>query len=889
MVNAELLEVVQRRAAPLVERAPVIPEAKALLSMDGGVCPHDRTPLIFDPMSPDRHVCPQCGKAQSGERHHRHWARFQHLWLAERAGDLATIAALTEDHTAAARAREILTAYGERYFSYPNRDNVLGPARLFFSTYIESLWICSYLAAAVTLRTAGALNDDTERAVSQLADEAANLIGEFDERFSNRQTWHNAALTAIAVWFGDEELAQRGIAGRTGLTAHLAYGFRGDGMWYEGENYHLFALRGFLTGVEWARLAGFDFTENAQMAQRIATALLAPARSALPDATFPARKDSRFGVSLAQPMYLETWEIGLAQLGERAPAELAAWLRFLYASAPAVPEVFESYLHEAPLGTAPLAPARSRLSAWALREMLPDLPAGEPWQAGSALLADQGLAILRRDDRYVSVEAGPWGGGHGHPDRLQLTLHAQGVHWLPDPGTGSYVEDQLFWYRSTLAHNAPRLDGRSQRPGRATCERFETGDTWSWVLGRFNDVTRTVVTGPEYVIDVVELTGKDERLLELPWHLAGDVELVSAGTWVKGELANRYVSNVERLESTGPVVLRARSGAAHLTAHLHFDGELLRMSGPGLPRPGAPPQSFFVTRARGRNLRLVAVLDTAGTVSSVRVNGEAVEVVTAQGSERHRPTGDAWVIDTPAWRGTLRGPQEPARDYAPLLELEPPDRSRGSAFRVGGVPALDGSADDFPQDDLLALDLEDQYRRSEESYPGPEEFSATAAVAWDGEALYVCVDVVKSPVLFRPPGAAPLRLDNEPDDIHSDGLQVYLGEPEGDGFAGVLIVPQPDGSLRVSSAGGVSHDAELVRGAWTETASGYRVTLGFTWPSWARPHVGGRIGFDLIINEMLPDRQRRAGQLAWSGGNGWVWLRGDRQDKSRLGELELVG
>ena len=31
--------------------------------------------------------------------------------------------------------------------------------------------------------------------------EAANLIGEFDEGFSNRQTWHNAALLAIAVWF----------------------------------------------------------------------------------------------------------------------------------------------------------------------------------------------------------------------------------------------------------------------------------------------------------------------------------------------------------------------------------------------------------------------------------------------------------------------------------------------------------------------------------------------------------------------------------------------------------------------------------------------------------------------------------------------------------------
>src|SRR6266576_6864212 len=55
------------------------------------------------------------------------------------------------------------------------------------------------------------------------------------------------------------------------------------------------------------------------------------------------------------------------------------------------------------------------------------------------------------------------------------------------------------------------------------------------------------------------------------------------------------------------------------------------------------------------------------------------------------------------------------------------------------------------------------------------------------------------------------------------------------------------------------------------------------------PHAGARVGFDLIVNELLPGRLRRTGQLVWSGGNGWVWLRGDRQDPSRFGVLELVG
>jgi hypothetical protein len=80
-----------------------------------------------------------------------------------------------------------------------------------------------------------------------------------------------------------------------------------------------------------------------------------------------------------------------------------------------------------------------------------------------------------------------------------------------------------------------------------------------------------------------------------------------------------------------------------------------------------------------------------------------------------------------------------------------------------------------------------------------------------------------------------------------------------------------------------------VRGAWRRTQGGYCLTLALGWPEGLLAHVGGRVGFDLIVNEMLPEHERRVGQLVWSGGGGWVWLRGDRQDASRHGELELVG
>jgi len=902
-----LLAQLAARAQPVLERMPHIPEEKALFSRDGGVCPKDGAALAFDPWSPRAHRCPRCGERYAGERHDRHWARYQHLWLAERAAHLAALATLGDSSAAAARARELLTAYGERYLRYPNRDNVLGPSRLFFSTYLESLWICNYLAAAALLREAEQLDEATTRAVAQVADEAANLIGEFDEGFSNRQTWNNAALAAIAVWFEDEALAERAITAPTGLMAHLARGYGRDGMWYEGENYHLFALRGLLTGAAWARWSGVDVFTAAEPAARVQAALRAPAATALPDFTYPARKDSRFGVSLAQPAHLELWEIGLARLGmqdaDSGVQELASWLAALYRAPAPAAELLDYYLHDAPIGEpdpsasgAASPTPRSSLSWWSLLEMLPALPADTvPWLPASELLETQGLAVLRAASRYASLECGPSGGGHGHHDRLNLTLHADGVLWLADPGTGSYASRDLFWYRATLAHNAPRLDGRSQSGGDAACEAFEVKGDWAWVRGRYGDVTRVVVSGPEYVLDVVDLASRDEHVLEVPWHVGGAGEATAPGRWEPGELADEFVARVERLVPHGeaPRVVEAAVDGRRLRAHFGSGGELLRAEGPGKPGSGTR-EAFYCVRARGRGARLVTVLESVAagpTVRAVRVTGEVIDVETARGVDRHSGQAGGWSVAGPAGTTRLSGRRQPQAPFQPLLHMDAPTKARGSALRVDAPPALDGTLAGFDVSEPLTLDVEDQYRRSEEPYPGPEDLCALAYVNWTDEALYVAAEVTKADLCFRPPDASPLGLDNEPEDIHSDGLQLYLEEGEQGDVLGFLIVPEgvDGGGVRVHAVGGTAAGPDLVRGAWARTEQGYRVTLAVAFSERVRAHAGGRLGFDLLVNEMLPGRERRAGQLVWSGGNGWVWLWGDRQSPERFGVLELVG
>ena len=194
------------------------------------------------------------------------------------------------------------------------------------------------------------------------------------------------------------------------------------------------------------------------------------------------------------------------------------------------------------------------------------------------------------------------------------------------------------------------------------------------------------------------------------------------------------------------------------------------------------PVPFYLLRARGRNLRLVSVLEsTLGQPSGSRRSHER------GAPSRSRPPLEWTAMWRPSKAGRCgprahhcgsRGTVESRRRSCPWCSKDRPLVSHGVAFQIRDAPALDGTLDGFELGEPLQLDHEDQYRRSEEPYAGPEEFSATATVNWNDEALFLAVDVVKPEVVARDPQAPPLRLDNEPDEIHGDGIQVYLSLPE---------------------------------------------------------------------------------------------------------------
>ena len=849
-----------------VTRPLYVPEAKALLSRWGSLCRDDGAELAFDPWSPHAQRCARCGRIWVTEQSHRWWAYWYQLWLAERCWDAALIAVLGGEPGFEARALETLAALAARYLEYPNADNVLGPSRPFFSTYLESVWVLHLAAAASLLGEQGRLPADLGHDLAErVFRPSAALIADFDERLSNRQVWNAAALYALGNALGDAGLARAAAHGDSGILATLERGVLADGLWYEGENYHWFALRGLVWGAEMLRTLGEVDLWTAQdaRAERFREAFWAPVLTSLPDFTFPARRDSKFGVSLRQRRMAELWELALAR---HPRAGLPSLLAHVYDESVPVVAGAAGLLTEVERNEPASGVRRPHLGWKGLLWMPPEVPQddAEAWRPGTVHLEATGLAIFRGDAgrRYVSLDYGEPGGGHGHPDRLNLTVHAGGIPWLVDFGTGSYVSRSLAWYRTTLAHNAPLVDGLSQSEAHGVCVGFEERDGFGWVCAQLPDGTaydgagiqRTVVVTPWYVLDVVQMASSvGERSLALPWHGLGRASVHRAGV------------TFERDEGALTIFLAGRQP---------FQVQLTRAPGPPPADAGEPEDlEFAVVASGGEQVTLVACVG-GETVEEVECHEEEYVVRLADGGmHTHVPTDTGWRIDLgrgdPIELGGVRElPEEPPQPAPAKAE---PRVAAARSLAVPEPPALDGSLDGFRLDAPLTLDRAEQFRRAEEPWGGADEFSARAWLNHSGSMLYLAAEVTAPEPAFRPRGAPNPEWDNESPDIHSDGIQLYVDAVT---FLGWLIVPDADdpSRLRVTAVAGTDAEPEMVHGAWQPTERGYRITCAIE----LSDDVGD-FGFDLYVNRIREGRERRTAQLVWSGAQGArLYLAGDR-------------
>ena len=166
------------------------------------------------------------------------------------------------------------------------------------------------------------------------------------------------------------------------------------------------------------------------------------------------------------------------------------------------------------------------------------------------------------DDRYLLFDAGPFGYGHQHEDKLHFVLYAYGRIHVTDPGNYPYDSSQWRAYHiSAYAHNTILVDGLPQnrrgfdRKMYVATEPMKgnwiSNDEYDYAFGVYNEfpngkegqieegygperiksVTHTrqiVFVKPDYWVIFDTLTPNDDEahIYESPFHLeADDVEL----------------------------------------------------------------------------------------------------------------------------------------------------------------------------------------------------------------------------------------------------------------------------------------------------------------------------------------------------------------------------
>ncbi len=871
-----------------------VPEGKSRLTRSGGRCPRCTVLLTFDPRQPHAHKCPTCGSVYTDQVHHEWWLMNAHLWTAEQCTRAAALALLLDDATAARRADDILATYAERYLQWPNRDNALGPTRPFFSTYLESIWLL-HLATALDLRRVATGGGGTSygAALDQLVAPSAALIAGFDEGRSNRQVWHGAALFAAGALLGDSSLRDRA---HRSLVHLLRTGVHTDGSWYEGENYHLFAHRGLLSSVTLAERAGLELPT--ELLARFELGFSAPFRTMLPDGTFPARRDSQYGVTLRQYRTADWVECGMAR---QDMPELRAALAMLYADWPDVGDTCRwASTADAERNVPSVRLSRADCGWRALLLARPELPPLHDAAPKSVLLEGQGLAVFRRNGGkfWVGLDYGDPGDGHGHPDRLNLVIATQDWRWLDDVGTGSYTSPTLAWYRSSMAHNAPMVNGQDQGAARGALLAYDERDYAGWVSAEFIDpvsgvrLVRSVLVLDAIVVDELQWTSARDVIVDIPMQaelgepLDATWQPFAPQTSQDAWLANCHATEVH-VGAPYHVLLVAlpqphrnpnflHAPIFHCTQLSDVDATLWRAGTIG--PPAGRPHGLTSLRQRGLCGMSLRVLTGPDGLRDLRVGdgGLSLTAVTV--------AGESWelVRQATGWDVTRISGAESAR--LELRGARSADSRVATPFAAAGASAqlgitrlhLDGSK---PQaaEYLAVLLGESNYRPTEDSWREAGSPTARFMLGMSNTSRALHISAVVE--LNRPSAFAEASdhnpLDNEPADTNSDGVQFHWRSFVTGTWNSILAVPDGE-EVRLTV---ISGTADGITASWHGGASpiSYIVTFELPWPG-----LSTLLECDCIINERPPGRERRRGQLVLSGAHGEsAYLRGARQSPDR--------
>ena len=407
------------------------------------------------------------------------------------------------------RAAAILTAYADKYSSYPLHDNrgrqvKTGGGRVASQPLTEASWLAPMVQGADLVWDT--LDDAQRDALAQKLFRPAiaqTILNRSTKPvIHNIQCHRNSAVGLVGLLLGDQRLIHDAIDGISGYRANMAQGVQADGVWYEGAwGYHFLTIHGLWPLTEAARNCGIDL-----YGPELKRLFDAPLRLATPNFRLPAFNDSS--------------EVAIAR--EADVYELA------YAR------------YQVPAYTA-LLKGSKRTSRMALWFGVPGISGSELPRFGSRNAEASGYAMLQRGDdsqaTWLCLKYGPHGGGHGHFDKNHFVLYSRGDVIMPDAGAHAYGSPlHRDWDMSSFAHNTLVVNQTTQAAATGKCLCFGSASGVDYAMtdaGRIYPGVRFVRTAAlihqNLVVFLDQVLGDRPRTLDIVCHHHGSWSNLPAG------------------------------------------------------------------------------------------------------------------------------------------------------------------------------------------------------------------------------------------------------------------------------------------------------------------------------------------------------------------------
>lgn len=461
--------------------------------------------LGLETIDDTHHRCPGCGRIYSGEPYDDVIFGRKHVSNLKNMLDAAWAYAITGQTKYADFAARVLLGYAQRYQVYPlhsarrrlDDESRRLAGHIFEQTLNEATHMTRHIAPAYDLiYDSGVLSQadhdriKTELLLPMLTNITKNKLGK-----TNWQTWHNAAMFWGGVLVEDLSWLRKAIADpENGFAFQMKVSVSDEGMWYENSfGYHFYTLEALTGTAEGARRIGINLWDHPLLKNMFTL----PARYTMADGSLP-----RFGddVNSSIGEANEIMEAAYHACGDRV---ILSYL--------AAEPTWESVLLGRKVGKPALPPA--------LCSEVFD-------STGHAVLRSRGRAGLT-----AAVTFAPYGGFHGHYDKVSFVFFGFGKELGVDPGRAASQAYRLpihnNWYKATISHNAIIVNRQSQEPAGGKLQFFTASDSYTGVLASCDDAypgvthKRLLVLTPTYLLVFDDLAGDKQNRFDWVYHNRG--------------------------------------------------------------------------------------------------------------------------------------------------------------------------------------------------------------------------------------------------------------------------------------------------------------------------------------------------------------------------------